>query len=326
MMPDKPFCKECGGPLTANAPQGLCLDCWSRVAQTLAASRLRTEFVAAGQGELFETLKIFLTGNTATVSYAQLAASLSLTEAALKTAISRMRRRYVVLFRQELASIPGNPFGITNDTDKWRALLKTVAALPTNRGTFLIAPLSALIGEVKDRPAPAESPTDAWTSHCPQCGCEIAAGRTRCLECEIIGLTKPGNAPVVVEAVADPSIGGADEKSMVRGTLWTAGGILVAMFSYPVLTAGSQAGANIIAWGVVLFGAAISLHALRGDGWHPGSEAIAREALAAAKRLEAMGHGPEALAAYKSIAEKFPQTEAGRVALQRLDGLQARLE
>ena len=137
-MSDTSLCRECGGKLTAIAPEGLCQDCWLRLALKLAMGRLRTEFIAARKGEIFEVIKIFLTGSRRNISWAQLAASLNLTEAALKMAISRMRRRYAALIRQELAGIPGNPFAITDDQDKWRALLKTVASLPTNRGTFLI--------------------------------------------------------------------------------------------------------------------------------------------------------------------------------------------
>src|SRR5882757_6702888 len=114
-MSDTSLCRECGVELVTNAPDGLCLDCWKGVAIRLAARQLRAEFVSAGKGEIFDVLKVFLTGKKVNDSWAQFAVALNLTEAALKVAISRMRRRYAALIRQELADIPGNPFAITND-------------------------------------------------------------------------------------------------------------------------------------------------------------------------------------------------------------------
>jgi hypothetical protein len=268
-MSDTSLCRECGVKLVANAPQGLCQECWLRLALKRAVGRLRTEFVVAGKGELFEVIKIFLTGSRGNISWAQLAASLNLTEAALKMAISRMRRRCAVLIREELAGIAGNPFAITDDQDKWRALLTTVASLPTNRGTFLISPLSALLGEVKDRPNPEDRYSDAWRFHCPHCGCEITAGRKHCCDCEIIVLTEPGNSQVFGEVFkedsADEPAGAAEERKTFRGTLWTVGGILVAILSYPVMVGNSLGRTNIVALGVILFGALTSVQVLTGN-------------------------------------------------------------
>jgi len=261
-MSDTPLCRDCGAKLTANATQGLCLECLSRLVMTRAVRRLQAEFDAVGKGALFEIIKIFLNDRRREVSLAQLATSLSLTEAALKMVISRMRRRLAALMRQELASLPDNPLAITDDNDKLRALLKMVAALPTNRGTFLISPLSALIGEVKDRPAPEELLTDVWTSNCPHCGCAITAGGTHCLECEIIVLTEPGNSQVFGEVSAKTYADAAEEKGMFHGALWTVGGILVAMLSYPVMVGSSSGDTNIVALGVILFGILTSIQAL----------------------------------------------------------------
>jgi len=229
---------------------------------TRAVARLRAEYVAASKAKLFEGIKIFLIGERRKTSWAQLAATLGLTEAALKMAISRMRRRRAELVREELASAPGNPFQIADDKEKLRAFLKMVAALPTNRGTFLITPLSALIGEVKDRPNPENLYSDAWTSHCQQCDREIPAGRTHCLDCGIVVLTEPGNSQLFDEDSAETYTGAAEEKRTVHGTLWTIGGILVAMLSYPVMVGNSLGGTNVVAFGVILFGALTSVQVL----------------------------------------------------------------
>jgi len=148
-------------------------------------------------------------------------------------------------------------------------LLRMVAALPTNRGTFLISPLSALLGEVKDRPQLQDVYSDAWTIHCPHCGCGITAGRKHCFDCEIIVLTEPGNSQVFGEAFkedfANEPAGALEERRTFRGTLWTMGGILVAMLSYPVMVGNSLGGTNIVAAGVILFGALTSVQVLTGN-------------------------------------------------------------
>src|SRR2546430_2416860 len=67
---------------------------WAMALLKQVLARLRDEFAAAGKGPLFEELKIFLTGETLVVTYAELAVRLQTTEAALKMAVSRMRQRY----------------------------------------------------------------------------------------------------------------------------------------------------------------------------------------------------------------------------------------
>jgi RNA polymerase sigma-70 factor (ECF subfamily) len=81
--------------------------------QTLA--RLYEEFVASGKGALFGDLKIFLTGEKQAASYAELAAKLGMTEAALKMAVSRMRKRYGELLRAEIANTVANPAEIDEE-------------------------------------------------------------------------------------------------------------------------------------------------------------------------------------------------------------------
>jgi RNA polymerase sigma factor (sigma-70 family) len=71
--------------------------------------RLREEHQRAGKAELFEALKMFLTGDKCDMGYAALATRLGTTEAALKMAISRMRRRYGELLRAEVARTVTTP-------------------------------------------------------------------------------------------------------------------------------------------------------------------------------------------------------------------------
>ena len=67
-------------------------------------ARLREEFVADGKAEFFENTKAFLTGEKRAGSYPDLATKLGTTEAALKMAVSRMKRRYAELLREEIAN------------------------------------------------------------------------------------------------------------------------------------------------------------------------------------------------------------------------------
>jgi RNA polymerase sigma-70 factor (ECF subfamily) len=72
-------------------------------------ARLQEEYQDAGKGSLFDELKIFLTGDKGAGTYAELAAQLNTTEAALKMTISRMRRRYGELLRAEIARTVSTP-------------------------------------------------------------------------------------------------------------------------------------------------------------------------------------------------------------------------
>jgi len=72
-------------------------------------AKLQAEFTASGKAQLFEQLKIFLTGEKRGASYADFAMRLGMTEAALKMAVSRMRRRYGELLREEIAHTVTSP-------------------------------------------------------------------------------------------------------------------------------------------------------------------------------------------------------------------------
>lgn len=82
---------------------------WAAALLEQVLGRLRAEYTANGRASLFEALKIFLTGEKRAVSYAELAAQLATTEAALKMAVSRMRQRYGELLRAEIANTVSRP-------------------------------------------------------------------------------------------------------------------------------------------------------------------------------------------------------------------------
>ena len=76
---------------------------WAETIVDSVTVQLRDEFVATGQAERFEALKVFLLAGEEPATYAAMAASLGMTEGAVRTAIYRMRQRYGALFRTEIA-------------------------------------------------------------------------------------------------------------------------------------------------------------------------------------------------------------------------------
>jgi RNA polymerase sigma-70 factor (ECF subfamily) len=71
--------------------------------------RLQKECEAAGNAELFETLKPCLVGDSNLHPYADLAAKSHLSEGAVKVAVHRLRQRYRKLLRDEIANTVATP-------------------------------------------------------------------------------------------------------------------------------------------------------------------------------------------------------------------------
>ena len=97
---------------------------WAMTLLDQVITSLREEHQAAGKTDLFDELKVFLTGDKNPGSYADLAAKLSTTEAALKMAVSRMRRRYGELLRAEIARTVSAPDEVE---DELRALFAALS-------------------------------------------------------------------------------------------------------------------------------------------------------------------------------------------------------
>jgi len=76
---------------------------WASTLLELAMSRLRTEYVEAGKGQLFQRLQPCLSGADDRVAYAAIAEELGMTEGAVKMAAHRLRRRYGEVLRAEVA-------------------------------------------------------------------------------------------------------------------------------------------------------------------------------------------------------------------------------
>src|SRR5262249_35020525 len=81
---------------------------WARALLDRVLLQLRAEFGQDGRADQFDRLKGYLTGS-AQVRYAELAASLGVTEAALKSAVQRLRQRYRELLRAEVGATVADP-------------------------------------------------------------------------------------------------------------------------------------------------------------------------------------------------------------------------
>jgi len=82
---------------------------WALAVLDAALERLREEFELSGRTGLFEGVKPFLTGEKSDETYAHIAARLNITEGAIKMTAKRMRDRFAVLVRQEIAQTVSSP-------------------------------------------------------------------------------------------------------------------------------------------------------------------------------------------------------------------------
>lgn len=90
------------------SPEQLFEQQWATALLGQVLARLQAEFVSEGKGEAFECLKIYLTGEREG-AYAEMAAKLQMSEAALKMAVSRLKHRYGALLREEIANTVARP-------------------------------------------------------------------------------------------------------------------------------------------------------------------------------------------------------------------------
>jgi DNA-directed RNA polymerase specialized sigma24 family protein len=77
--------------------------------------QLRQEYVAQGKGELFDHLQKVLVGESEALSYARIAAALNMTEDAVKKAAQRLRQRYGILLREQIAATVDDPAKIDEE-------------------------------------------------------------------------------------------------------------------------------------------------------------------------------------------------------------------
>jgi RNA polymerase sigma-70 factor (ECF subfamily) len=96
---------------------------WAQEILHNALKRLREEYAARGQGSLFEVLQDYQPREPGGRSYAQLGEGLGMTEAAVKSAVQRMRQRHGELLREEIAQTVTRPEEIDEELRYFRGLL-----------------------------------------------------------------------------------------------------------------------------------------------------------------------------------------------------------
>jgi RNA polymerase sigma factor (sigma-70 family) len=97
---------------------------WALTVLEQALARLRTEVAASGKGELFDPVKVFLTGDDMAPSYVELAPRLGMTEDALKMTVSRLRRRYREILRATVAETVASPLEVEDELRHLRIALR----------------------------------------------------------------------------------------------------------------------------------------------------------------------------------------------------------
>jgi RNA polymerase sigma factor (sigma-70 family) len=88
---------------------------WATTLLEQALARLRQEYTGQGKESLFEKLKTTLTEGRGNLAYSALAASLNLSEAAVKMAVHRLRQRYRECLRAEIAQTVATPDEIEDE-------------------------------------------------------------------------------------------------------------------------------------------------------------------------------------------------------------------
>ncbi len=82
---------------------------WAVALLAKVIERLESESAADGKGKLFEQLKIFLAAGKGESAHADVASALGMEEGAVRVAVHRLRKRYRVLLREEIASTLSDP-------------------------------------------------------------------------------------------------------------------------------------------------------------------------------------------------------------------------
>jgi RNA polymerase sigma-70 factor (ECF subfamily) len=98
---------------------------WAAAVLERVSALLEHESSQAGKGQQFECLGAFLTGENSEASYRDAARRLGMTEAAVKMAVHRLRKRFGELLRAELARVVLNASEIDDEIHHLLSCLDT---------------------------------------------------------------------------------------------------------------------------------------------------------------------------------------------------------
>ena len=88
---------------------------WALATLDQVLSRLESEYQAAANAVLFDRLKEFLVGERGRPTQAEIATELGMTENAVKQAFHRLRQRYRVVLREEIAHTVAQPGDVEDE-------------------------------------------------------------------------------------------------------------------------------------------------------------------------------------------------------------------
>jgi DNA-directed RNA polymerase specialized sigma24 family protein len=92
-----------------STPDKLFDQSWAMTLLEQAQEQLLREYQTSGRSELFDQLKVFLSGDRAPISHAQAGVVLGMNEGAVKVAVHRLRQRYRECLREQIAQTVSTP-------------------------------------------------------------------------------------------------------------------------------------------------------------------------------------------------------------------------
>jgi RNA polymerase sigma-70 factor (ECF subfamily) len=104
-------------PADATTPERLFDRAWALTLLDGVLDALAAEYAEAGRGAWFERLRFVLTEGPGSVPYAEIAAQLGTTEAAVQQAVRRLRKRYRDCLRERIAATLDAPDDATIDDE-----------------------------------------------------------------------------------------------------------------------------------------------------------------------------------------------------------------
>ena len=107
----------------AATPEKLFERRWALTLLDTVKRRLAAEFADTGKAAMFDSLQIYLSGETGQTPYAEMAPRLNISVDALKKTVERLRRRYGELLREEIAQTVAHPTEIEDEIRHLRSVL-----------------------------------------------------------------------------------------------------------------------------------------------------------------------------------------------------------
>ena len=114
-----------GEPLHGEQPDLLFDRHWAMTLLEQVMERLHREYLESGRAALFERLEACLARDETALKYAEIAAELNSTEAAVKMAMHRLRARYQAILREEIGKTVASPGDVETELKELFAAFQT---------------------------------------------------------------------------------------------------------------------------------------------------------------------------------------------------------